>query len=135
MQSNTIKILLGFSLVFISGAVVGASSVRLFQRQGVRELIVGDPQKMSQLMLRRLKSNLDLAPEQIGSIEPIVIKTQARLHDLKAAVRSELGPRIEDIIKSGMVEVKPFLSAGQQQKLDEHYARQKARFQEIIRSQ
>jgi Spy/CpxP family protein refolding chaperone len=86
------KLIAGFLLVFLAGGVtgafVGAAHVRHFFFAAPRPAVI------SERMRERLQRQLNLTPEQVGKISPILDKAAVELHQ----VRRDTGRRVHEII-------------------------------------
>jgi Spy/CpxP family protein refolding chaperone len=114
------KLIAGFLLVFLAGgltgAFVGASHVRHFFFKFHHR---GD---FSERMLGRLKHELNLSPEQVAKISPIVDRAAVQLQQ----VRSDTGQRVRAILNKTHQEMTPHLTDEQRQELqriEEHHRR------------
>jgi Spy/CpxP family protein refolding chaperone len=105
------KLIAGFLLVFLAGgltgAFVGASHVRHFFFKFHHR---GD---ISERMRHRLQRELDLTPEQVAKISPILDKAAAQLQQ----VRLDTGQRVREILNETHRQMAPNLTDEQRQKL------------------
>ena len=105
------KLIAGFLLVFLAGgltgAFVGASHVRhlffKFHHSG----------DISEKMRERLRRELDLTPEQVAKISPILDKAAAQLQQM----RRDSGQRVREILKETHRQMEPNLTDEQREKL------------------
>jgi Spy/CpxP family protein refolding chaperone len=104
------KLIAGFLLVFLAGgltgAFVGASHARHFFKFHHREDI-------SERMRQRLQRDLDLTPEQVAKISPIIDKAGGQLQQ----VRRDTGQRVHEILTEAHRQMAPNLTDEQRQKL------------------
>jgi Spy/CpxP family protein refolding chaperone len=86
------KLIAGFFLVFLAGGVtgafVGAAHARHFFFMAPRPAVI------SERMRERLQRELNLTPEQVTKISPVLDKAAAELHQ----VRRDTGRRVHEII-------------------------------------
>src|SRR6267154_1643661 len=75
------KLIAGFILVFVAGGISGAFLGGLY----ARHLFFGfhRPELIGARMKERLRAELNLTPEQIAKISPIIDKTAAQLRDIR----------------------------------------------------
>ena len=107
------KLLAGFVLVFIAGAMTGAFVAVMHTRHVFVE--VHNPELVATQMKERLRSDLNLTDEQIAKISPIMEKTSAQLEQ----IRMETGQRVHDVFKDSHREIGAFLTDEQKGKLQE----------------
>src|SRR5919106_4091400 len=106
------KLIAGFLLVFVAGgltgAFVGASHGRHFFKFHHR----GD---ISERMRERLTRELDLTPEQVAKISPILDRAAAQLQQM----RRDTGQRVHEILSETHRQMAPNLSDEQRQRLQQ----------------
>jgi Spy/CpxP family protein refolding chaperone len=105
------KLIAGFLLVFIAGGTTGA----FFGASHARHLFFEPPRRalMSERMRERLRSQLDLTPEQVAKISPIIDRTAAQLEQ----VRQETGEHVRQLIDNAHQEIAANLTEAQRAKL------------------
>jgi Spy/CpxP family protein refolding chaperone len=106
------KLIAGFLLVFLAGgltgAFVGASHARhLFFKFHHR----GD---ISERMRERLRHELNLTPEQVAKISPILDNAAAQLQE----VRRDTGQRVHEILTEAHRQMAPTLTDEQRRELE-----------------
>jgi Spy/CpxP family protein refolding chaperone len=105
------KLVAGFLLVFLAGGVtgafVGAAHARHFFFMAPRPAVI------SERMRERLQRQLNLTPEQVAKISPILDKAAAQLRE----VRRDTGRRVHEIIAESHREMAGILTDEQRQKL------------------
>jgi Spy/CpxP family protein refolding chaperone len=105
------KLIAGFLLVFLAGgltgAFVGASHARRFF---VKVHHRGD---INERMRHRLQRELDLTPEQVAKISPILDRAAAQLQQ----VRLDTGQRVREILNETHRQMEPNLTDEQREKL------------------
>ena len=105
------KLIAGFLLVFLAGgltgAFLGASHVRHFFFKHHHRGDIGER------MRDRLRRELDLTPEQVARISPILDKTAAQLQQM----RRDSGQRVREILDETHRQIAPTLTDEQRQKL------------------
>src|SRR5919106_490149 len=114
------KLIAGFLLVFVAGgltgAFVGASHGRHFFKFHHR----GD---ISERMRERLTRELDLTPEQVAKISPILDRAAAQLQQM----RRDTGQRVREILNETHRQIAPTLTDEQRQKLQRMKERHRRR--------
>ncbi|HEV8618879.1 MAG TPA: hypothetical protein VGQ70_05235 [Candidatus Udaeobacter sp.] len=105
------KLIAGFLLVFLAGgltgAFLGASHVRHFFFKHHHR---GD---ISERMRERLRRELDLTPEQVARISPILDRAAAQLQQM----RRDTGQRVREILDETHRQIAPTLTDEQREKL------------------
>ncbi|SRR6266511_3389433 len=111
------KLIAGFLLVFLAGgltgAFVGASHMRHFIFKFHHR---GD---ISERMRYRLQRELDLTPEQVAKISPILDRAAAQLQQM----RRDTGQRVREILDETHRQMTPNLTDEQREKLKQIEAR------------
>jgi Spy/CpxP family protein refolding chaperone len=107
------KLIAGFILVFVAGGISGAFLGGLY----ARHLFFGfhDPQQIGAHMKERLRTELNLTPEQVAKISPIIDKTAKQLRD----IRRETARRVHETIAKAHQEMTADLTDEQRQKLQQ----------------
>jgi Spy/CpxP family protein refolding chaperone len=107
------KLIAGFLLVFLAGGVtgafMGAAHARHFFFAAPRPAVI------SERMRERLQRQLDLTPEQVTKISPILDKAAAQLHQ----VRRDTGRRVHEIITETHRQMAGILTDEQRRKLQQ----------------
>lgn len=111
------KLIAGFILVFIAGGVTGA----FFAAAQARHFLFASPHTgiVADHMKERLRRELDLTPEQVAKISPIVDKGGAELED----IRRYSGRRVHETFLKTHEEISAFLTDEQRTKLRRMEAR------------
>jgi len=107
------KFIVGFILVFIAGGITGAFLGGLYARHLFFEF--HHPALIGARMKERLRTELNLTPEQVAKISPIIDKTAAQLQ----TVRQDTGRRVHEVITEAHQEMAANLTAEQRQKLQQ----------------
>src|SRR6266516_4352571 len=111
------KLIVGFLLVFIAGGMTGAFFGAAYARHLFFEF--HQPGLMGIRMRDRLRTELNLTPEQVAKISPIFDKTAAQL----AEIRKETGRRVHEVMVGAHREMAANLTEDQRLKLQEIEAR------------
>jgi Spy/CpxP family protein refolding chaperone len=105
------KLIAGFLLVFVAGGITGAFVGGSYARHHFFEL--RHPERIGGRMKDRLRTELNLTPEQLANISPIIDKTTAQLRD----IRRDTGRRVHQIIADAHGQMTGQLTDEQRQKL------------------
>jgi Spy/CpxP family protein refolding chaperone len=105
------KLIAGFLLVFVAGGITGAFVGGSYARYHFFEL--SHPERIGGRMKDRLRTELNLTPEQLAKISPIIDKTTAQLRD----IRRDTGRRVRQIIADAHHQMAAGLTDEQRQKL------------------
>jgi len=110
---NKKKLYFGIAVVFLLGALIGASGTALFVRHRMQGLLEGGPLAARALVMKRLARRLDLSKDQREKIKIIVDET----HDELMALRAENQPKIDDLTAKAVERINPILDEQQREKL------------------
>ncbi len=89
------KLIAGFILVFIAGGISGAFLGGLYAQQHFLEF--HRPELIGARMKERLRSELNLTPEQVAKISPIIDKTADQLvHESMAEAHRQIAVNLTD---------------------------------------
>ena len=105
------KLIAGFILVFVAGGISGAFLGGMY----ARHLLFGlhQPEKIGTRMKDRLRAELNLTPEQLAKISPIIDKTATQLKQ----IRQDTGRRVHEIMMEAHREMAANLTDEQRLKL------------------
>jgi Spy/CpxP family protein refolding chaperone len=105
------KLIAGFLLVFVAGGITGAFVGGIYATHHFFEL--HHPERIAGQMKERLRTELNLTPEQLAKVSPIIDKTTAQLRD----IRRDTGRRVHEIITDSHRQIAAQLTDEQRQKL------------------
>lgn len=105
------KLIAGFVLVFIAGGMTGAFLAASYARHAF--FGVHQPGLMATRMKERLRSELNLTPDQVARISPIVDKMSGQLEQ----IRMETAHRVHETFQEAHREMAANLTPEQQRKL------------------
>jgi Spy/CpxP family protein refolding chaperone len=105
------KLIAGFLLVFVAGGITGAAVGGLYARQHFFAL--HHPERIGARMKERLRAELNLTPEQLAKISPIIDKTAVQLRE----IRRETGHRVHQTMAEAHQQIAVNLSDEQRRKL------------------
>jgi Spy/CpxP family protein refolding chaperone len=111
------KLIVGFVLVFVAGGITGA----FFGASHARHLFFAQPHRgmMSERMLDHFRAQLNLTPEQVAKISPIIDKAAGQLEE----IRGNTGRRVHETIAEAHREMAADLTEEQRAKLQAIEAR------------
>jgi len=111
------KLIIGFVLVFVAGGMTGA----FLGASHARHLFFAQPHRgmISQRMRDHYRAKLNLTPEQVAKISPIIDKAAAQLEE----IRGTTGRRVHETIAEAHREMAADLTEEQRAKLQEIEAR------------
>ena len=107
------KLIAGFIIVFVAGAITGAALGGLYTRHLFFEF--HHPQMIGERMKEQFRSELHLTPEQVAKISPIIDKTAADLQQ----VRNDTARRVREIWMESHRQLAANLTDEQRQKLQQ----------------
>ena len=107
------KLIVGFILVFIAGGISGAFLGGLYARHHF--FAFHRPELIGRRMKERLRAELNLTPEQVAKISPIIDKTAAQLRD----IRRDTARRVHETIAEAHRQMAVNLTDEQRQKLQQ----------------
>jgi hypothetical protein len=105
------KLIGGFVVVFIAGGIAGAFLGAVLERHHRWESAHHQP--LVQRVRDRMRSRLDLTPEQMKKSDPILEKAARRLEE----IRTESGQRVREVFSETDRELAPQLTDAQRQKM------------------
>jgi len=111
------KLIVGFILVFIAGGITGAFVGGSYARHHF--FAFHRPELIGGRMKERLRAELNLTPEQVAKISPIIDKTTVQLRD----IRRQTARRVHETIADAHRQMAPTLTEEQRQKLQQMEAR------------
>ena len=107
------KLIAGFVLVFVAGGITGAALGGLYARHLFFEF--HHPRLVGARMKERLRTELNLTPEQVAKVSPIVDKAAAQLQE----VRRDTARRVRQIMAESHQGIAVNLTDEQRQKLQQ----------------
>ena len=107
------KLIAGFLLVFVAGGITGAFVGGLYARHHFFQL--HHPELIGARMKERLRGELNLTPEQLAKISPIIDKTAVQLRD----IRRDTARRVHETMAEAHRKMAANLTDEQRQKLQQ----------------
>ncbi len=117
------KSILGVLLVFLLGALAGATVEHRFDRYRVEAVLSGRGGATVNLIVRRLSRSLDLDPAQRDQVRAIVTGTHRDIEEIRKPVQSQ----VEATIERSRARVRLILRPDQQEKFDRIQAERRKR--------
>ena len=115
----------GLAVLFLAGALMGVAGATLYHQNEQEQRWERGPAAKHERIIKRLTQELSLTPAQQADIEPMVRRAHVEILQLRFSHQ----PEVEQALTQGMAEIKTKLSAEQQTKLDELYAKLQRRWQ------
>ena len=119
------KLSSALAVLFCAGALTGIAGTTLYHQNEQEQRWERGPAAKHERIMNRLTQELSLTPAQQADIEPMVRRAHVEILQLRFAHQ----PEVEQALTQGMTEIKTKLSAEQQAKLDELYAKLQRRWQ------
>ena len=107
------KLIAAFLLVFFAGGITGSFVGGSYARHHF--LGLHRPARLSALMKDRLRAELNLTPEQVAKVSPIIDKTASQLRD----IRRDTGQRVHQVMAEAHRQMASSLTDEQRQKLQQ----------------
>ena len=109
------KIAMYVGLVFVSGALLGAFSHRLYTVSGVSANAPRNPEEFRRRYMEEMKTRLKLTPDQVTQLSAILDETRSRVR----STRESIEPEIRKIREEQQEKVHHILSADQRPEYDQ----------------
>src|SRR3954467_14896149 len=93
---KTLKRILGVLLIFFFGVFVGAVIASGGVMQKLRETVMGGPEAVMDVIVKRLDHELKLDPEQKRKLQTIMDDAHIRLRQSRAAIQPEVEATLRD---------------------------------------
>jgi uncharacterized coiled-coil protein SlyX len=113
------------AVLFCAGALTGIAGTTLYHQHEQEQRSERGPAAKHDRIMKRLTQELSLTPAQQADIEPMVSRAHVEILELRFSHQ----PEVEQALTKGVTEIKTKLSAEQQAKLDELYAKLQRRWQ------
>jgi Spy/CpxP family protein refolding chaperone len=109
ISSRAVRVTLYATLIFLAGTITGAFIAPHFGRAFMRP---PDPKQISQHMMDRLQSGLDLTPDQAAKIKPLVEKIGSDME----MIRRDTSKHVHDRIAETNAQITQLLTPEQKDK-------------------
>ena len=113
------KAIIGVCLIFILGIITGVSLTIKLVDNRVHDLAAGGPEKLGEVIVRRLDHELRLTGEQRAKIEQIVNSNRDKIKVL----REQIQPQVVKLMESSTKDIRAVLTPEQATKFDQIIAR------------
>ena len=107
------KLIAGFLLVFVAGGVTGAFVGGSYARHHFFEM--HHPERIGARMRDSLRAELNLTPEQVAKISPIIDNIDSQLRD----IRRDTGQRVHQVMAEAHRQMAANLTDEERQKLEQ----------------
>ena len=87
---KTLKRILGVLLIFLFGVFIGAAITSAGTMQKLRELMLGGPEAVMQVLVKRLDRELKLDDQQKRKLQAIMDDAHIRLQQSRAKIQPEI---------------------------------------------
>lgn len=119
------KIAMYVGLVFVSGALLGAFSHRLYTVSGVSANAPRNPEEFRRRYMEEMKTRLKLTPDQVTQLSAILDETRSRVR----STRESIEPEIRKIRDEQQEKVHHILSTDQRPEYDQMRKEREAEIQ------
>ena len=119
------KMAMYVGLVFVSGALLGAFSHRLYTVSGVSANAPRNPEEFRRRYMEEMKTRLKLTPDQVTQLSAILDETRSRVR----STRESIEPEIRKIREEQQEKVHHILSADQRPEYDQMRKEREAEIQ------
>jgi len=122
---RTFRRILGILLIFLFGVFIGAAVTGAGITQKIREMVLGGPEAVMDVVVKRLDHELKLDDEQKRKLQGIVDDATIRLRQSRKKVQ----PEVEQTLREAEDRTRAILYPNQVKKFDEMVARSRAKWQ------
>jgi hypothetical protein len=121
---KTLKRILGVLLIFLFGVFIGAAITGAGAMQKLRETLIGGPEAVMDVIVKRLDHELKLDEEQKRKLQAIMDDAHIRLRQSRAKVQ----PEVEATLHEAEERTRAILYPQQMKKFDEFISRGKEKW-------
>lgn len=111
---RTLIRILGVLLVFLFGVIIGAAGTNAAIAKKAKEVMMGGPESVMEVVVKRLDSDLNLDAEQKRKLQTIVDDAHIKLRQSRARVQ----PEIDATLSEAEERVRAMLYPNQVEKFD-----------------
>ncbi len=108
------KAILSIILIFLLGGMAGAFVMHTMDQQRMERMVKGDPHMMREIIIQRLKRELDLDQAQLEQVRAIVSDTHNEIRE----VRKQIRPQIDQVLQRSEDRVRAILRPDQVEKFN-----------------
>jgi hypothetical protein len=123
---KTLKRILGVLLIFVFGVFIGAAISNAGAMQKLRELMLGGPEAVMQVLVKRLDRELKLDDQQKRKLQAIMDDAHIRLTQSRAKIQ----PEVEATLTEAEDRTRAILYPNQVKKFDEFVRRGRQKWKE-----
>ena len=105
-------------LLLLSGMIIGVAGNEYYHKY-MRDKFIGHPERASQLIARRLKSELNLSSQQEDQVEKILAKRMKDLEDIQRQIRPQMDKELDQLRD----EIAQLLDETQKRRWFEHFTK------------
>lgn len=127
---KTLKRILGVLLIFLFGVFIGAAITSAGAMQKIRETLIGGPEAVMDVIVKRLDRELKLDAEQKRKLQAIMDDAHIRLRQSRAKVQ----PEVEATLHDAEDQTRAILYPNQLKKFDEFIRKGREQWKEKERS-
>jgi hypothetical protein len=109
------KAILGVCLIFTLGGVAGSLLTVHIITKRIQRIVLGGPQAVNQIVVKRLTKRLDLDADQSGKLMDIIVGARKEIR----TARVQIAPQLKQIMDDSESKVRAMLKPEQQKKFDE----------------
>ena len=121
---RTLKRILGVLLIFFFGVFIGAAVTGAGAMQKLRETLLGGPEAVMDVVVKRLDRELKLDEEQKRKLQSIVDDARIKLRQS----RMKIQPEMEDTLQEAEQRTRAILYPAQVKKFDDLISRSRAKW-------
>lgn len=121
---KTLKRILGVLLIFFFGVFIGAAVTGAGAMQKLRETLLGGPEAVMDVVVRRLDRELKLDDEQKRKLQSIVDDARIKLRQSRIKIQ----PEMEGTLQEAEERTRAILYPSQVKKFDDLIARSRAKW-------
>lgn len=123
---KTLKRILGVLLIFLFGVFIGAAISNAGAMQKLRELMLGGPEAVMQVLVKRLDRELKLDDQQKRKLQAIMDDAHIRLRQSRAKIQ----PEVEATLHEAEDRTRAILYPNQIKKFDDFVRRGRQKWKE-----
>ncbi|MEI9895351.1 MAG: hypothetical protein WDN28_16050 [Chthoniobacter sp.] len=124
---RTLKRILGVLLIFFFGCFVGAAVTGAGAMQKLRETLLGGPEAVMDVVVKRLDRELKLDEEQKRKLQGIVDDAHIKLRQSRAKIQ----PEVEETLQEAEQRTRAILYPTQMKKFDDLINRSRAKWKAV----
>ena len=127
---RTLKRILGVLLIFFFGVFVGAAVGNAGAMQKLRESLLGGPEAVMDVVVKRLDRELKLDPEQKRKLQSIVDDASIKLRQSRAKIQ----PEVEESLHEAEERTRAILYPAQVKKFEDLLGKSRGKWKEAAKA-